>query len=69
MQARSKERASLFLVLNQNWNPLLPLCTSNNHKKKWIRNEKVTAPPKVNGSRTQKHKPLNTTKAGSQTFK
>ncbi len=26
-------------------------------------------PPKVNGSRTQKNKPLNTTKAGSQTSK
>jgi hypothetical protein len=68
MQAGSKERAPLFLVLNQNWNPLLPLGTSNNHKKKRLEMRKLW-PPKVNGSRTQKNKPLNTTKAGSQTSK
>jgi len=68
-QFRSKGRALLFLVSKQNLNPSpWHIWHINNHWK-WIRNEKVMDPQHKRGQEWKKNKPLNITKANSQTPK
>ncbi len=61
-KAGSKGRAPLFLMTKQNLNPFYWWIWRTKNCKTWNRIDKVTA-PQSRGSKTQKNKSLNATKA------